>query len=284
MKIAIDIGGTSTRIAKVFGSEIKDLKIFETDVKNPWTTYNIIKEYIKKASESDKLEGIGLCIPGPLDLKRGMILNTHNLPGWSNMNVLDMFKKDFDVPIAFNNDANIAALGQALVFNKSSVLFVTISTGVGAGFVIDNKILNGYSTTACEIANAIPDLSQGDEVKSGIEFFGSGSNIPRQLKKRGVEVNSAKEAFDLYNTNSNEIINQYFKELEDKLVQFFSTGIYFLNPEILVVGGSVALNNKEFFQKIFKRIAVVTKDISFVTPCEFAKDITNATLLGCAHQ
>ncbi|QBQ07405.1 glucokinase [Spiroplasma gladiatoris] len=284
MKIAIDIGGTSIRIAKVYGKEIKDLLIFDTNINEPKESYEKIKEYINQAKQESELISIGLCVPGPLDLKKGMILTTHNLPGWSNLNIVEMFKKDFDVPILFNNDANIAALGQAIILKKTSVLFVTVSTGIGAGYVNDNKILNGFTTNACEVANAIPDLSQGDEIKSGIEFFGSGSNIPRQLKKRGVEVKNATEAFEIFNNKNNPIVNDYFKELEDKFVQFFATGIYFLNPEVLVVGGSVALNNQEFFKRIFKRLEVVTKDIAYATPCEFAKDSTNATLLGCVFQ
>ncbi|AOG60125.1 glucokinase [Spiroplasma helicoides] len=284
MKIALDIGGTSIRIAKVFGEDIKDIEIYETNPNDFSKSFEQIKNYITKAKQEAELELIGICAPGPLDIYKGMILHTPNLPGWCQLNLVEVFKKEFSVKILFNNDANIAALGQAIIKKSKSLLYITVSTGVGAGLVIDGKIFNGFTGTACEIANALPNLDLGDETRSGIEFFGSGINIPLQLSKRGVDVKSAKEGFELLKQGNNETVNNYFKTLEDKFVQLFSTAIYFINPETFVVGGTVALFNQDFFNKIFERVWVVTKDIFYKTKFEFAEDLTKATLLGCVNQ
>ncbi|QEH61511.1 glucokinase [Spiroplasma chinense] len=284
MKIGIDIGATSVRVAKIKEKKVIDIEIFDTNKEDWKETLGKIDKYIEREQKNETLELIGLCCPGPADIKEGKILITPNLPDWQDLEIKKYFEDKYNVEVLFNNDANVAGLGQALIRNKTSLLYFTVSTGIGAGLVINNQIHNGFSYTACEVANANPTLTGEDQQRTGIEYLASGINIPRVLKTRGVDVKDAREAFELLIEGKNQIVIDYFKEVEDRLVQLFSTAIYFINPEMIVIGGSVAENNKWFFEKIFKRVHEVTIDIHYKTPFEFAQDITNATLLGSVHK
>ncbi|AHI52554.1 ROK family protein [Spiroplasma culicicola] len=283
MKIAIDIGGTSTRIAKVIDNKISDLEVFATNAKDFNDTFVTLKKYINKVN--DTIELIGICMPGPLDVKNGIVLETPNLKGWKDIKIKELFEQEFKVKVMLENDANVAALGQTVIRKTDNLLYFTVSTGIGSGFVINNKIFTGFSNTACEVANANPQLtSNNDKERTGIEYFASGINIPKQLQKLGLDVKDAREAFEILNSNSNQIVNDFFKEYANRFVQFISTAIYFLNPKIIVLGGSVVENNKEFFEKMWPRIWEVTDDIKYKTQFEFAKDLLDATLLGCVNQ
>lgn len=78
-------------------------------------------------------------------------------------------------------------------------------------------------------------------------------------------------------------MNDYFAKIKDKLVAVFATGIYFLNPEIIVVGGSAALKNQERFEEIFAETLEVTKDINYQTKFECAVNLDEATFIGCSN-
>ncbi|AGR41383.1 ROK family protein [Spiroplasma taiwanense] len=228
---------------------------------------------------------IGLACPGPLNLKTGEIINTPNLPAWNGKNLVEEFKKIFlNKEIKFNNNANVAALGQFSIRKViESLLYFTVSTRIGAGFINEGKIFNGFTGKACEIANALPKISTIEPSKSGFEYLASGKNIAKRLQELGVKVENAKEAFEIFKTRKNSIVSDYFITMEIELISLFSTAIYFLNPEIIVIGGSVAMNNQDWFNAIFNKVLEVTSDISYKTKFEFAKELDDSTLIGCCE-
>ncbi|WP_342259021.1 ROK family protein [Spiroplasma endosymbiont of Dioctria linearis] len=283
MKLAVDIGGTSIRFALIENNQIIKKEVIDTDGNNMKKNLDEIKATVD--SWNEQIDFIGICCPGPLNLKRGTILVTYNLPDWNNKCILQEFKELFKIEnVKINNDGNVAALGQfSIRKNLHSLLYFTFSTGIGAGFINQGEIFEGFSGAALEIANALPMYNSENSNRSGIEFLASGKNICLQLAKLGVEVNSSKEAFDLYKKGDNQIVNAFFSMIEEKLISLISTAIYFFNPEIIVFGGSVAMFNQDFFESIFKKVIEITADIGYQTRFEFALDLDDSTLLGCCQ-
>ncbi|ASP28073.1 glucokinase [Spiroplasma corruscae] len=282
MKLAVDIGGTNIRIAIIDG---KNIVVKDSITSEPNDFEKNFKEIIELTNKwSYDIDFIGICCPGPYDPKTGIIINSNNLPGWNGIPLKEKFQKAYNTDnVKLNNDANIAALGQFLIRdNIHSLLYFTISTGIGAGYVCNGKILEGFTGNALEVANSIPDISAINPTKSGIEFIASGRNILKNLLNEGLDIKDTKHAFELYYSKKNPIINAYFGFIEEKYIEFFSTAIYFFNPEIIVIGGSVALHNKDWFENIFQKVIDVTKDISYKTKFEFANKLDESTLLGCA--
>ena len=106
--VGIDVGGTNTRVALINEKyEIKERVQFGSDPKNPIKTLNQINDVIKGFGE--KIEGIGISCPGPLDLINGIILTPPNLPGWHNFELTKELEKITGISVQLENDANPAS-------------------------------------------------------------------------------------------------------------------------------------------------------------------------------
>ena len=160
--IGIDIGGTSIKYAavdstgKVYEKEGIDIVCGEDQ---NFTISNLIfniKNYIAKYNLEDKICGIGIGIPGSIDTKEGVVTYSNNLK-WKELHIVEMFKKEFNMPIKITNDANAAALGEK-VFGAGKkykdVVMITLGTGVGSGIIIDGKIYEGLNGKGAEIGHS----------------------------------------------------------------------------------------------------------------------------------
>ena len=148
--VAIDIGGTNTRVALVNEKlEITDRQQFSTNPENPEETLGKIAEVIK--GYNHEIVGVGMSCPGPLDLVNARIITPPNLRGdWHHLAVAEKLQSMIHIPVYLNNDGNLAALAEAVAGEGKDyrfVQFLTISTGVGSGFVIDKKIFQGAQMT-----------------------------------------------------------------------------------------------------------------------------------------
>src|ERR1700735_3044352 len=104
-------------------------------------------------SKAGEFCSIGICAPGPLDPKTGIVLNPPNLPCWRNFPLAEKIAAKYGVPVKVDNDANAAALaetrwGAARGFRY--VFYATIGTGIGTGIVLDGRIYHGHTGAAGE--------------------------------------------------------------------------------------------------------------------------------------
>jgi glucokinase len=102
--------------------------------------------------------GIGIGYPDPLDAKSGTILSPPNLPGWERIPLASIVEEHFELPVKVDNDANVAAVAEAKLgagAGYESVYYLTVSTGVGGGFVINGKVFQGANGYAGEVGNMI---------------------------------------------------------------------------------------------------------------------------------
>ncbi|HEY0213361.1 MAG TPA: ROK family protein [Paenirhodobacter sp.] len=98
----------------------------------------------------------GLCAPGPLDADRGVMISPPTLTGWHDVPIRDLLAAELGLPVTLENDANAAALGEAVLGagrGMDTLVFVTISTGIGAGIVVNGQILRGRQGLAGEIGH-----------------------------------------------------------------------------------------------------------------------------------
>lgn len=156
--VAIDVGGTNTRVALVNERlEITDRQQFSTNPENPGETLSKISEVIRDYGE--KIVGVGMSCPGPLDLIHGQILTPPNLHGdWQHLFVARELSTLTGLPVYLNNDGNLAALAEAVAGEGKDyryVQFLTVSTGIGSGFVIDRQIYQGAHGWANEVENTV---------------------------------------------------------------------------------------------------------------------------------
>jgi len=229
---------------------------FGSDPKNPIKTLNQINDVIKGFGE--KIEGIGISCPGPLDLINGIILTPPNLPGWHNFELTKELEKITGISVQLENDANLAGLAETVIGagkGKKIVEFLTISTGVGAGLCIDGQIYRGAKGFAQEVANCIlwkNGPSQGDLKKGSIESIASGTAITKRANDAGLEAAHAGEVYQLAQ-EGNETAAMIMEDAYEYLSSFIATLYGVLDPELFVLSGSVALKIPGFIEEIEKR-------------------------------
>ncbi len=165
----VDIGGT--KICVCLGNDkgkIYASKRILTQPLKGWknglaATAKLLQE-IAREQEIDikEIAGIGISSPGPISSKLGKMLRPPNLPGWENAELVRFFEETFRKPVKMNNDANAAALAE-YQFGASkgtkNLIYLTCSTGMGGGAIINGELVQGVSDTAAEVGHFVLDIN-----------------------------------------------------------------------------------------------------------------------------
>lgn len=156
--IGVDLGGTNVRAGAItpagvlLASQTAPIDALAGPEAGLGKIAGLI-EAVSAAATGRPLLGIGIGSTGPLDLERGAIQNPYTLPGWEDVSIVAPLQERFGVPVALENDADAAALGEAWMGaggGAQRLMMVTIGTGVGTGLVIDGRIYRG-------VGNAHPE-------------------------------------------------------------------------------------------------------------------------------
>ncbi|MBS7007672.1 ROK family protein [Anaerostipes sp.] len=286
--VGIDVGGTNTRVALINQDyHIVQREQFPTDKGEAAETICRIKSVVDRFQV--KVEGVGISCPGPLDLMAGTVMTPPNLPGWHYYPIEKKLGKALGVPVYLENDANLACLAEAAVGagkNSRYVQFLTVSTGIGAGFCIDRKIYHGSRGFAQEVANSIlwrDGPFQGDLKKGSVESVSSGTAIVRRAEEAGLSVKHAGEVYQLAgkgNTAAKEIMEDAYEFLSNFIGILYGV----LDPDLFVLGGSVALKIPGFIKEIQRRaeekVYTALRDNIRIVPAQLGED---CGLVGAAY-
>lgn len=285
--IGVDIGGTNIR-ACVIDEEnniVDKFKIKNEVSAGPIDNIENLYDEINKRWNSYDIKALGVACPGPLDLKNGIIINPPNLIGWENFPIKNFLQDKFKLPVIVNNDANVAGFGEAMVGvakDCESVYYITLSTGVGGGFIYKGEIVNGFNNIAAEINNMIINedtYSHSGLNKGGLEGQCSGVNISRIASEKLHKEFSTKDVFehsDLGDKVCQEIIDNWVLNISKAIANI----IVIVDPETIVLGGSVILNNSKYINKIIDNVKnLVFKEVNVdIRLAELGDD---AGLIGC---
>ena len=187
--IAIDAGGTHLRAALYEPENTQPIAHQRVDTRNDEPgVYKRLEAVVESVWPKDgKVDAIGIASPGPLDPHTGYILKTPNIKEWVNFPLAPNLSKHFSVPAFLDNDANLAGLGEwkfGAGRGHHDVLYLTISTGVGGGVIIDDHLLQGYHGLATELGHTIVD-PDGPLCSCGfaghLEAFSSGPAIVKYV-------------------------------------------------------------------------------------------------------
>ena len=219
---------------------------------------------------SDQVGSIGICAPGPLDPKTGLILNPPNVPCWRNFPLGERVSSRYSVPVKVDNDANAAALaetrwGSARGFRY--VFYATIATGNGSGIVLDGRIYHGNTGSAAEGGHVSIDY-RGPVCNCGkrgcIEILSSGTAIGKRARTL-LESGDASAVLDLAGGNvdavtsetvakafaaGDELARSILQETVEFLTVWLGNIVDLVDPDVLVMGGGVAAMLAPFFSEI----------------------------------
>lgn len=234
--IGIDIGGTNIRCALV--SKDKGVLSYTKErVHNKDSKEAIVKQLtqIIGIHFSQKVKGIGVGVPAIVDLEKGMLYEAFNLPGWKKVHLKAMLEKRYKVPVRINNDANCFALGEKCFGSAKkykNIVGVILGTGFGAGIIINNMLYCGKNCAAGEFGRVLLKDKTVEDYCSG-KFFINKYNLPGENLYAMAKQNNTKGL-------------KAFKEFGDNLGLGVSAVINSIDPEIIVLGGSVSKAYKLF--------------------------------------
>lgn len=302
--IGVDLGGTkiSTALVNLSGKIIYH-KILPTNVERGEkailnTVTVLVKDMMKNCELNIReIKGIGIGAPGPLDLIKGEILCTPNLP-FKNFNIVNPLKSVFDLPVYLENDANAAALGEYMFGagrGSKNMIFITVSTGIGAGAVLNGKLYRGNTQNALEIGHMTlekdgPICNCGN--RGCAEVLASGTAIAREAKKvieSGAPTSlrkygriTAKEVFKeagCGDVKSAEVLDRALNYLGICVANVMNC----FDPEVLIIGGGVSEGGNIVVDKVKevveKRCFRVISENTKILRAELG---TNAGVIGAA--
>jgi glucokinase len=189
----VDVGGTDCKIGVVdAGGRVRAEAEFETPGSPETAVREIERVCTALAAEvAGGIDRLGLGVPGPLDLERGVIVHAPNL-GWRDVPLRDMVADALGCPVVMDNDANAAAFGEAWVGagrGARVLLLVTLGTGVGGGVVDEGRVFHGARGLAVEIGHLVA-VSGGRACSCGkrgcIEAYFSAHALREQAAEIGV--------------------------------------------------------------------------------------------------
>ncbi len=279
--VGIDLGGTSVKIG-VCNESGQLLHKYEgpTRAKAPADEVvrdiaNYVRAAVAEASFTwDQVAGVGAGIAGMMDLKSGVVKLAANL-GWTNVPIRQMLQDELGKPVGIDNDANVAALGEAWSgagAGLANVVCFTLGTGVGGGIIVDYKIYTGFHGMAGEIGH-LPSIIDGTGRTCGcglngcLETIASATGIIRSAIEAVEDgqatsmsngpIDSAKVVFDAAKSGD-AVAMRIVRDAGHHLGRAMATLTVVLDAERFVVGGGVSAAGEILFSPIREAYAKYT--------------------------
>ena len=235
--VGVDLGGT-----KVLAGKIKNNEIILTDmalVPKQGSVEQVLKALYSVIDTviDHEVVGIGIGVPSVVDTEKGIVYDVQNIPSWVEVHLGQLLQSRYNLPIFVNNDANCFAAGERY-FGKAKpfehVAAVILGTGFAAGLILNGKLYNGRNCGAGEFG-MIPYLDHH------FEYYASGQFFEHQYQLNGEEV------FKMASRGDTAAI-AIFQEYGTHLGNAINSLLYSIDPEIIILGGSVS-KSFAFFQK-----------------------------------
>lgn len=271
--LGVDIGGTKTAVSLgTSRGKILARQVFPTRGMRPTLSeiQKLVQSYLQKYGKKNIL-GIGVSCGGPLDVKKGLLLNPPNLAGWRNVPVKKIFAQTFRLPVEVDNDANCAALAEKTFGagkDVQNLFYYTVSTGIGGGLIIEGKIYHGASCDAGEVGHSVivPNGPRCNCGKRGcLEALASGTAIARVAReKAGEDSLILKLAGERKKINA-VIVAEAARKGERLAQTIYQQAAFYLglsatniiqifNPEMIIIGGGVSKAGRLLFQPLMKTV------------------------------
>lgn len=191
LTIAVDIGGTHIRVAAYEPNSTTPIAHHRTkSLANKPGVYDRLVEAIRSIWQDGNVSAIGIASPGPLDPHTGVILDTPNIPEWTNFPLVAKLSEQFGVPVHLDNDANMAGLAEwqyGAGIGHHDLVYLTISTGIGGGVISRDRLVQGFHGMGAELGHVLIDPNGppcGCGKNGHIESFSSGPSIVRYFNEQ----------------------------------------------------------------------------------------------------
>lgn len=258
--VGLDIGGTKFMVASADqnGTIIRRTRADNTASLD--TDLELLQKMIVEVSEGEIISGIGAAIGGPLEWEKGIVSPLHQ-PTWVNIPLKQIMEERWKCPFFVDVDTNVAVLGEyySCKTTVSKFLYITLSTGMGGGFLIDGKVYRGLNGAHPEIGHqSIPYRCMNPEAiqcecgaRDCLEALISGNGIRR-----------------IYDKPAEDLSPYEWNEVAYNLGQGLRNLATILTPDIIRIGGGIAIGGGDKFIQTAAR--VMRDNLKIVTPPEIS--------------
>lgn len=314
----IDIGGTGIKLGLVdeLGQTVAFSKLPTREGEGPDAAMDLIRDSINETERELGLVGkvphIGLGSPGPMDLVAGTLVEPPQLPSWWGYRIVDAVTQRLQRPVAFLNDASAAAFGEfwlGTAKEDSSMVLLTLGTGVGGGVIIDSELVNGVNSCGSECGHMIVNPADDAQLcvwgggRGRLEAYASASGVVQRTRQRLAE-GATSSISGMLGGNDCELtaIKVYQAamdgdalalEIVDETARWLGIGIttivHITDPGSIVLGGAMNFGGpdcelgRRFLDGIRKEFKLRTfANVYAGTTIKFATLGANAGYLGVA--
>lgn len=300
MLVGVDLGGTSIRAAVATGTftHARPVRAATPGARGPDAVIEAIARCVARASGGDKVDGLAVGIPGPLDPKRGVVYAAPHLRGWENFDAVSALRARIGCEVVIHNDANLAGYAEWVAGagrGTQDFVFITASTGVGGALILNGELYAGRSGTAGEIGHLplSPEYPACGEGHQGcLEGTASGSAIA-SAARRAV---AAGEATSLSSLPPEEIDGKAVQDAanlgDEVALRLFTVAgrnlgravgglINLFSPEVIAIGGGLIHAG----ELLFTPLRAAVGEMAFVVPAAHCRIVeaelrTDAGLVG----
>lgn len=273
--LAIDLGGTQIRAAHISPDRTiscrravptQDEEGVEAVIDRICRLAGEVLDAARDAGLSPPV-GVGISAPGPLDQRAGVVIGPPNLRGWHHVPLARLVEERLELPTFLERDTNVAVMAEwrhGAAQDADDVVYVTVSTGIGGGLVIDGRPLYGKDGAAGEIGHLTVDLDgpvDGDGGPGHVEAIASGTgieNAARDLLEAGrapglsalvagpddVTAELVARAADEGDADCRAVLDRAAEALGATLAGLVNV----LNPEVIVIGGGIAEHRPQLIE------------------------------------
>ncbi len=251
--LGIEIGGTKLQLA--LGNEYGAIQHRRTLTVNPNAGAVGIREQMARAirelSASHQIAAVGVGFGGPVDWRTGKICRSHQIEGWSDFDLSSWLHEQIRTPVAVDNDANVAALGEAHCgagVGGDPVFYVTLGSGVGGGLVVAGQIYHGAIPGEAEIGHVRLDR-RGTTVESRCSGWAVDARIRELIQQQpqsqlarlvGRETRGEARHLGTALAQGDPLAQQLLREISEDLAFGLSHVVHLFHPQRLILGGGLA--------------------------------------------
>lgn len=261
MYLAIDIGGSKT-LFSVFNNEGRVVDSYKVPTNKDYPQFlKELEEVISGNLKEHKFIACCCAAPGEIDRETGTVIRFGNLP-WKNVHIKKELERIFThTKIYVENDAKLAGLSEALEHkNYRKVLYLTISTGIGDGIIIDGKI--------------DPDFADSEPGQMMLEFEG--------VMYKWEDLASGRALFAKYGKKASEITDpKIWQHFSKALARGMNEIIAVVQPEIIILGGGVGAHYEKFSEYLEIELKKLENDMVQTPRIVKAKHAEEAVVYGC---
>lgn len=290
LTLALDLGGTNVR-AGLVDSRHRLLKRAALPSRVSRGVDAVVDDIDRLGREVagrhwSKVRACGISAPGPLDARRTRILFAPNMPGWRKVPLPALLNRRWKKPVHMENDANCAALGEAIAGagkKYSSVALYILGTGVGGGIVLNGSLLIGATGVAAELGHVILDPAGrpcGCGRRGCLEAYASGTSIAKRYRTLGGTAGrTTRELFARPDRRARQAIDEALDALAIGIANLVTT----LNPDLILLAGGVSLAGSKVTAPLRRRVAAHLRPLGIRPPgIRTAALGDNAGLIGAA--